>query len=155
MAFHAADTAVHVGGMVEISVVGGLVNPDPRHRFAGGVTLAHGGEQWAVGLDDAVAVHARLRGRHIRMRGLVDVAVAIAAIEPKLRDVFSVAKRHGLDRRVADPGVLGRHIIGDARGRDPGEHHQVNDDLQRELVGGFRENIRHGPKISERRYGLE
>ena len=129
VAFHAANTTVHVGGVIEISVVWGLVNPNPWHRFTGSVALADRSEQRAGGLNDAMAVHARLRGRHIRMSGLVDVAMAITAIHPQLGNVFSVAKRHGLDRRVADPGILGRHVIGDARGRDPGENHQINDDL--------------------------
>lgn len=145
----AADAAVNVARVIKISVVGGFMNPNPRYRFTASVAIANGREQRARGLDDTMAIHARLGGRHIGMSGLVDVTVAIAAIHPQLGDVFSVAKRHGLDGRVADPGVLRGHVVGDACGRDPREHHQINDDLQRELISRFRENIRHGPRVSE------
>ena len=34
VACHATDAPVHVNCMVEINIVGGLVNPDPGHRIS-------------------------------------------------------------------------------------------------------------------------
>jgi len=41
MAFDATDAAIDMHGMVEINVIGQLVNLHPRDGFAGGEALAH------------------------------------------------------------------------------------------------------------------
>jgi len=81
------------------------VNLDPRHRVAGLVALAHDLEQRARGLDQAVAVHAGLRGGHAGGGGFLDRGVAIAAVDAQLARVQAVFKGNGLDRLVADAQV--------------------------------------------------
>ena len=82
------------------------------------------------------------------MGRLVDIAMAKAAIQTDLVHVLGVAERDGLHRRIADAGIFWRHVIRDASGSDAGQDHQVDDDLERKLVGRFREDIRHGPRVS-------
>jgi hypothetical protein len=93
-----------------------------------------------------MAVHARLRSRDIGMARLLNIAVAVTAIHAELTGMQRMAKRHGLDRRVADSGVLGRGVVVDASGHDADEHAQKDHDLKREAVGRLRKQEGHGPK---------
>ena len=64
VALHAADAAVHVDRVVEIDVIGHLVDLHPRHGLARLVAVPHhGASSGLVVLDLVVAVHAGLRGR--------------------------------------------------------------------------------------------
>src|SRR3954469_21584311 len=85
------------------------------------------------------------------MRRLVDVRVAITAIEPELAGVQIVAEGHRLHRRVADARVLRRHVVRDARRRETREYDEINDDLERKLVRRLREDVRHGRGIRRRK----
>ena len=78
------------------------------------------------------------------MTRLFDVAMAKTAINPEFGDMLLMTKRDRLDGSIPDPRVLRRHIVGDTCGRNPGQNHQVNDDLKREAVSRLRENFRHG-----------
>ena len=65
VATHAADTPINVHRVIEISVIGYLVDFYPVDRIPALPTLPHGGQLWIVGLHLGVAVHARLGGRNI------------------------------------------------------------------------------------------
>ncbi len=146
VALDAGDAAGDVHGVVEINVVGGLMDAHPRHGVAGGVALAHRGEQGAVGLDLVVTVHARLGGRHVGVAGLLDVAVTVAAIQTQLAGVQRVAERDGLIGGVAHAGVFRRGVVVDAGGNDADGETQKEKDLQRQLVGRLGEQVGHRPE---------
>ena len=57
---HAAYPAVHVDGVVEINVVGHLVNLHPLHRFAGGGAFADRRQARVILQHLVVAIHACL-----------------------------------------------------------------------------------------------
>lgn len=83
----AADTgnaAVYVDGVVKVNVVRHLMDAHPVDRFAGLISSANRGEQWAVGPDLAVAVHTGLRGGQIGHTGFFDIRMTIAAIQTEL-----------------------------------------------------------------------
>ena len=119
VAAHAADARADVGVVVEVGVVGQLVHAHPAHRAPGRGALADRGERLARARDRAVAVHARLRRRHVRDRRGLDRRVAVAAVELELARVQAVAVGHGLDRAVADLEEAGREVVPDEgdRGR--------------------------------------
>ena len=77
---HAANPPVHMDGVVEINVVRGLVNADPRNRVAGLPRLPNGGELWTEGFDLSVAVHTGLGGGNIRMGGFFHSRMAVTTI---------------------------------------------------------------------------
>ena len=141
MAFDAADAAVHVNRMVEVDVIRRLVHLDPRHGGATFEARAHHGQQRTLGLHQFMAVHARLRSRKIGKARLVDIAVAIAAVEPELAGVQAVIVRHRLDRRIADPQVLRGTVISDGCRDRSTQDEEIENKLERERIGPLRENV--------------
>jgi hypothetical protein len=94
----------------------------PRDRLAGLVAVAHQLEPRAVGLDQRVAVHARLRRRDRGVGGLLDRVVAVAAVHAHVTGVQLVAERDRLLRAVADVRELRREVVPDpADGAGEGE----------------------------------
>lgn len=65
MATHAADSTIHVDGMVEISVLGSLVNLDPLNGLSSLPGISYRLELGVFPLNLRMAVHADLRGRYI------------------------------------------------------------------------------------------
>lgn len=141
--FDARDAARNVNGVVEVNVIGGLVNFDPRNRIPRSIALAHGGEQGAVGLDLVMAVHAGLSGRHIGVTRLLDVAMAVTTIHAELTGVERVAERNGLHRGVADARILRRRVVSDAGRHDAGGESDEDQDLKRQFVNRLREKLGH------------
>ena len=68
VATHAGDAAVHMHRVVEISVVGRLVDLHPLHGLAGLPSLAQRLQFRVVLLHLRVAAHADLHRRDIRVR---------------------------------------------------------------------------------------
>src|SRR6185503_18814614 len=99
---HAAYAAREVHLVIEVDVVGKVVDADPRHRIAALPAVVDRAQARRVRLHDVVAAHARLRVGHHRLEAALDVRVAIAAVEAELSGVLPVAEGHGLHRRVAD-----------------------------------------------------
>jgi len=81
VALIAGNTAADVDGVVEINVVRKFVHSLPVDRITRRVAGADRREQRAVRLDVRVAVHAGLRRRQIGPAGLLDIAMAVAAID--------------------------------------------------------------------------
>lgn len=88
--------------VVEIGVVGEIVNSGPPDRRAGFVALAQGIELVVLLPHQIVTVHADLCGRYRCHRCSLDRRVAIATIDGKVSGVNPVAIRNGLFRTVAD-----------------------------------------------------
>src|SRR6187431_2628602 len=112
---HAADAAGHVGAMVEVDVVGEVVDLHPLDRVTRLVALADGRELGARRPDLAVTVHARLRRRNGGVRAVLDGAVAIPAIDAELAGVQRVAVRDRLFGHVADIRRFRRSAVPDER----------------------------------------
>ena len=62
---HAANPSVHMDGVVEIDVVRGLMNADPRNRVTRLPRIPNGGKLWTEGFNLCVAVHTGLGGGNI------------------------------------------------------------------------------------------
>ena len=84
VAFHAADAAIDVNGVIEINVVRNPVNLHPWNRFAGGGALAHKGQPGIVLKNLVVAVHALAALRHVGIPGLLNIRMTIATVDPEL-----------------------------------------------------------------------
>lgn len=112
MAFDAANSAIHMGTVIEIGEVGKLVNLDPLHRHATLIGLSDLFKLGAIALNLGVTVHASLGGRHGGERSAINRGVAIAAIESEFSNMPRVAIRHRLHRLIANIKRLGTQPIG-------------------------------------------
>jgi len=93
-----AHAFVYMNAVVEISVVGQVMYPNPLDRFAGAKTGAHWFKIRAVRPDLLVAIHARVRGGHASRRRCFYRGMAVAAINAVVSHVMFVAK---LDRLLS------------------------------------------------------
>ena len=139
----AAHATVHMHSVVEIGVVGNLVDADPVDWLAGFPTLAHGGEFRTISLDLSVAGHTGLGGRDIRVRGDLNEAMAVAAIHAELLHVNHVGEGNGLGGLVSDPRVFWSEIIGEPASNGGDQRAGANDQLQRKPVCPFWKKVRH------------
>ena len=112
---HAADAAGHVGAVIEVGVVGEVMNLHPLHGLTRLVALPDWSELGARRPNFAVTVHARLCRRDRRMRTVFDGAVAIPAIDAELAGVQRVAVRNRLFGHVADIRRFRRSAVPDER----------------------------------------
>ena len=125
--FHFVDAAVagdatharrQVRAMVEIGVVGKVVDANPAHRPACGSALSNGCKLFAVSLHELMTVHAGLGRGDVRDRGKLDRGVTVPAIETKLADMELVAVGNGLHGTVADVDVPRGKVVPDASGHE-------------------------------------
>ena len=65
--FKAADTAIHVNGVIKVNIVWKLVNLNPWDRFATGKAVTHGLKFFTQYLNLIVTIHTGARSRNIRM----------------------------------------------------------------------------------------
>jgi hypothetical protein len=93
-----------VRAVVEVHVVGQVVDLQPLHRLARREAVTHRRELRALAPYLAVAVHTRRRRRDGGVRCLLDGVVAVAAIHAHLADVQLVAVGHRLRWLVTDVG---------------------------------------------------
>ena len=134
VAMVATDAPIYMHGMVEIDVIRGFMNLDPRNRFARVVTFANEGQPRVVREDLVVAIHASGRRRDIRVPGFLDAIVAVAAVQSNLVNMNGMRKRDRLDRLVPDTGVLRGEIVPDSGGGGGPHNHRTEDHLARKLV---------------------
>ena len=98
---HATHTGCNVRLMVEVNVVGELVDLDPRNRLTGCVTLTHFQQSLTLRLDARVTVHACCRGRDRGIRSFVDGVMAVIAVHPQISGMNLMAVRNRLNGSVA------------------------------------------------------
>jgi len=72
VAGHTTDSFVHVNAVVEINKSRQIVDTRPLNRFSGTKALAHGFQNWTVGPDLGVAVHAGFGRRNTGERAFLD-----------------------------------------------------------------------------------
>ncbi len=115
MATVATHAAVHVHGMVEVSVVRQSVDLDPRDRLSVLPAFADRCQPRAVGKDLTLtmAVDAGLGGRQVGVGGHLHKAVTVTTVHPQLFDMQGMGERNRLIGLVADAGILGGEIIPD------------------------------------------
>lgn len=118
VALHASDATIHVGGMIEVGVVGDAIHPHPLNRKPALVTLLDRLKLSAVGSNRRVAVHAGLRGWYGGVRRSLHGVVAIATVHAKFAGMERMTKRHWLRRLVTHLKRLRTKSVGH-------EHHHV------------------------------
>ena len=91
-----ADAFVDMDRVIEINVIGKIVDARPFDRDAGFPAFADGFEVGRGGKKLRVAVHARFRRRHSGAGGAFDRSVAIAAVDAIIADVVLMAELNGL-----------------------------------------------------------
>lgn len=136
MASRAADSLVHMNAVIEINVVGKIVDPSPFQRFAGSKTRAHGLQIGTIGPNLLVAIHAHGGRRNTRGRSGLYRSVAIAAIDAIIARVMLVAELDGLLNFNPLAGIPGRAT--DLSGNPEGGYH--NEDRSED--GGLRQRVR-------------
>ena len=70
--------------------------------------------------------------------------MAVAAIDAKLIGVDGMWEINRLDWLITGAGVFGREIVCHAKRGNGPDQRRAQDDLQRQLIGPFWKNIRHG-----------
>lgn len=104
----AADAGIDVCTVVEIGVIGKVVNTNPFNRLSRFPAVPDFlNFLGTLGVNLAVTVHAGLGGRDIRLLGLEYLRVAVLAIDAQFTCVNLVAVGDGLLRRVAYISVFG------------------------------------------------
>lgn len=109
--FHPVDPAVagltshsdtDVDFVVEVSVIGKVMNPDPLDGITTLPTLTHRLKRFTVERNLIVTVHTGLCGRNIGLIGVEYLRMAVLTIEPDLTDVLAVAEWNRLLRGIAN-----------------------------------------------------
>ena len=142
VAVDTADPAPHVGRVVEVDVVGKVVDAHPRHRQSGRVALAQHDQPGRARADVRVAVHARLGRGDRGVRRVFDVGVAVAAVDAELPRVQRVRVRHRLRRRVPDIGRRRRAAVPDESHEEDRKAEPQSEDEGLQLVNPPREDER-------------
>lgn len=124
VAAYAPNTDINVCGMVEMGVIGYLVDFDPLYRLASFPGFAKGCQLLAVGLNLRVAVHARFSWRNVRLGRYRHRSVTILAVNSQLAGMKSVAVGDGLVGHVADIRELRREVIPNAQDQSCGNYNE-------------------------------
>ena len=90
-----------------------------------------------------VTIHAGVGRRHVGVTGFFHLAMAISAIDSQFSGMQGMLKRHRLHGLITNSGIFGSHVVSET-GRDGRpDYEQSYHNLNRGLVGFFRENCRH------------
>ncbi len=90
-----------------------------------------------------MAIHASGGRRNIRVPGLFDSIVAIAAIDPQLVRMHRMGKTDRLNGLVPDAGIFRREIIPHACGDSGPSRQRADNDFRGELVRPLWKNVGH------------
>jgi len=143
MAARATDAAIHVRGVIVISVIGRPMELHPLHRLSGFPTRPDRLEFRILFLHLGMTGHAGLRVWKIRMRGHIDETMAIATIHPELRDVQIMRERNGLDWLITNPRIFRGDVVPGPRRQTANDDHAADRDFQRQPIRPAWEKIRH------------
>jgi len=151
VAAEAADAPVHVCRVIVINVINRAIEPHPFDGLTALPAILHRLKLWIVLCHLRVAVHARLRVRHIGLRGDFYEAVTVATIHTELCHVNIVRKRHRLGRLVTDLGIFRRGVIPRGSGQAANNHNRADDHLDWYPIRPAWKEIGHGARRPERR----
>ena len=143
MAAFAAYPVVGVNGVAELGVVRELVNLDPLNGLASGPAFTDWEQLEGLGPNLAVAVHARLRSRDIRVGRFLHIRVAVLAADAQFASVKAVAVFNRLLGSVTDVRVLWREIIPDKKDGEDAACKRPGEGQVREYVRLSGEYLRH------------
>src|SRR5690242_13583362 len=96
MTGRAADAFVDMNAVVEIDIVGQVVDPRPFNRFARACALSDRLQVRAVRPNLRVAIHAGLRRWDSSRRGSLNRCMTVAAVNAVVSSVVLVAELHWL-----------------------------------------------------------
>src|SRR5579872_2178090 len=96
MTITAAHALMNVNAVIEINVVGEIVDAGPVERYPRAVTFANRLQHFCIRPNLRVTVHARLGGRHAGKTRIFDRGVTIPAVNSKRSHMMLVAERHRL-----------------------------------------------------------
>lgn len=146
----AGNPAVNVCGVVEINVVGSLVNPDPLDGLAivAGESRIHRtverSEFGAVLLHVLVAVPTSIPCRHVGMSRNIDKRVTVPTVQTELIDVNFMRERDGLGGLITNELRLRSRVICDRHCHPSPNGTKAENDFERKKVRPAWKNIRHG-----------
>lgn len=141
MALDTADATIHMNGVIEIDVVRGLMNLDPRNWFAGLRAFANQSQPRVSRQNLIVAIHARRSCGNIRIPRLFDGVVAITAVQSKLFHVNAMRKRNWLNWLISHPRVLWCEVIPQASGHRCSDHDGANQNFTGQLIRPLWKNV--------------
>ena len=140
VALDTTDAAIDVHGMVEINKVRDAMNLYPRDGFSAKGALANQGEPRIVLQDLVMAVHASRTGGNIRIPGLFNRIMAIAAINSQLSGMRGMREADRLDRLITDAGVLRGEVVPGACDQCTTDQHGAGNHQHRQAVSPFGED---------------
>jgi len=128
MAFNAADADTQVSAVIEIDIIGQLVDAHPLDRSAFSPSFAQRDQLLILLADQSMAVHAGLDAGDIGVGRNFDLGVAVAAVHPQVSGVELMTVGDGLDGAITGVGVFRRAVIpkesdhGQGQRRGAGQH---------------------------------
>lgn len=131
--------------VIEVDVIGQIMDAVPLQRGIARETLADGREHWRVVPNLRVTRHAGVGAWQTGKGGLFDGGVTITTIDSVIANVMFVAERHRLIQRNIDIGRVGRPI--DFGGGPTGyanEHDDTENRYTRVNVRPRRKKLGHG-----------
>ena len=99
-----------MNAVIEVDVIGQIMDAVPLQRVIAGETLADGREHWRVVPNLCVTRHAGVGAWQTSKGRLFDGGVTITAIDAVIANVMFMAERHRLIQRNIDIGRVGRPI---------------------------------------------
>ena len=130
---HAADPRRQMHAVIEVRVIGEVVDALPLDRLPRDPARPDRIEASGLGSDDRVATHAGLRRWDHRLSGGLHVGVAVPTVDPELTRVKAVRIGNRLLGRVAYVQEIRREVVGDhecrhssaRRGRDGCDEREI------------------------------
>ncbi len=108
MTGRAADSLIHMNAVIEIDVIGKIVNPRPLKRFAGAETCTHWLQIGTIGPNLFMAIHANGGRGNSRGRLSFDGSMTITTIDAVVSHMMFMAELNGLLNLNKLAGVPGR-----------------------------------------------
>ena len=143
VALNATDAAIHVHGVIEIGEVGQLVDLNPRNGSVVRRAFADRREAIVSREHLVMAIHANAGTRNVRIPRLLDIVMAIAAINAELVGVNGMREKNRLLRLITDICVFRGEIVGNPTDRRGGKQRQADQNEGRQLIRPLWKNIRH------------
>ena len=160
MATLAGNAAVHVSGVVEVDVVGRLVDAHPFDglaiilRMAGIHRTMQRLQLGAILLHVLVTVPAGIAGRNVGVTSDVDKGVTVATVQTELVNVDLVRKGNRLTRLIPYPCGFWSRVVAESEGDASSGGAETHGNFQRQQIGPAGKNVCHGEAGTVRGVGL-
>ena len=137
------NALVHVGRVAKVGIIGKVVHLRPLNGLVVGPALPHPQQIRRIRPNLVVTVHTRLRRRHVGVLRVLDVGVAVLAVDAKLTGVKLVTVRHRLIRLIPNGRKLWREVVPDQHDQNDPSDERPHEREEGKDVGLLGKYLRH------------